>query len=65
MAEEVLKIKITADNSDAVAGIGRVKNSVDGLKESIKVVQDKLFAETDISRLKSFNQEIQSLLTCF
>lgn len=63
MAEEVLKIKITADNSDAVAGIGRVKNSVDGLKESIKVVQDKLFAETDIARLGTYNKELQQLQT--
>lgn len=61
MAEEVLKIKITADNSEAVAGIGKVKNSVDGLKESIKVVQDKLFAETDVARLGKYNRELQGL----
>ena len=61
MATETLRIDITADNKAAITGITQVKNTVDGLTESIKVYQDKAFAEKDIVKLKAYNREIQAL----
>ena len=61
MATETLRINITADNKAAIAGVTQVKNTVDGLTESIKVYQDKAFAEKDVQKLKVYNREIQEL----
>lgn len=58
---ETLKVQITADNSAAITGVREVKNTIDGLKESIKVYQDQAFAEKDISKLKNYNFELQQL----
>lgn len=61
MAIEVLKIDIVADNKAAVDGIRKVQLTIDELKDKIKYYQDLAFAEKDVSKIKTYNAEIQRL----
>ena len=63
MTNEGLVIVLSADNKAAITGIKQVENSVDGLRESIKVYQDLAFNERDVDKLKVYNAELQKLQT--
>ena len=63
MTNEGLVIVLSADNKAAITGIKQVENSVDGLRESIKVYQDLAFNERDVDKLMVYNAELQKLET--